>query len=316
MFFLVLQLKSLCDKNKQMRKNLDLGTFLQKPFPLMCIAGATATGKSGLALEIAKKYNGVIINADSQQVYQGLPLLTAQPSLNEQREISHKLYQYVPNKEPKRDVKQWIQDAIKEIHECHDAGYLPILVGGSGFYFQALEQGLSPFPPIEPLDESELLKKYPNYSLYEILDYVDSISAKKIMKQDKQRILRALRVYFSTKIPLSYWQKSPKTRPLSYCCWYKIYIFGEKFLLQKRIRERFDQACRNGLLQEVFEFSLTPDSPLSRAIGIKILKSWERGEFSWKETQEKFLTETWQYAKRQKTWFQHRFIPDKKIILE
>ena len=295
---------------------LNLETVLENPFPLVCIAGSTASGKSAIALKIAQRYNGIVINADSQQIYQGLPLLTAQPSLAEIKEIPHKLYQYIPNKAPGHNVMDWVQDIVPIVRECHALGYVPIVVGGTGFYLYALEEGLSFFPKVQRIQESELLERYPEHSLYEYLTQVDPVYAKQISKQDKQRILRALCVYCSTNTPLSYWRSLPKKKHLSHCLWYKIYMYSEKSILQQRIQSRFEQACSQGLCQEISEFSLTPPSPLSRAIGLKTLKAWQNGNSSWNTTQSAFLTETWQYAKRQRTWFKRYFTPHQVIFLE
>ncbi|WP_075260922.1 tRNA (adenosine(37)-N6)-dimethylallyltransferase MiaA [Holospora obtusa] len=294
---------------------LNLEYLLHHPFPLVCLAGPTASGKSNLALKIAKKYNGVIINADSRQVYQGLPLLTAQPSLQDIQEVPHELYQYVPNKNPERTVMQWIVDVVQKVNECHRSGVLPILVGGSGFYIHALESGLSNIPLVPRIQEEDVLAKYPNHSLYEILEKVDKCSAKKIMIQDKQRILRALSIYFFTEKPLSFWQTFQKNTHLSQCLWYKIFIQVEKTLLKQRIQARFHLACSKGLYEEISNFPLIPDSPLSRSIGIKALKFSQHLGYFGVEAETMFLIETWRYAKRQRTWFQKYFIPNLTIQL-
>ena len=295
---------------------VNLEAVLHHPFPLVCVAGSSASGKSALALKIAQRYNGIVINADSQQVYQGLPLLTAQPSPEDIKAIPHKLYQYIPNKTPENTVMDWIQDLVPIVADCHALGYLPIIVGGTGFYLYALEEGLSFFPKIKRIHESELLELYPQHTLYEYLTQVDPIYAKIISSQDKQRILRALCVYYSTKRPLSYWRSLPKIKHLSHCFWYKIYIYGEKSILQQRIQRRFEQACSQGLFQEIAEFSLTPPSPLSRAIGLKTLKAFQNNQLPWNTTQSAFLTETWQYVKRQRTWFKRHFIPHQVISFD
>ncbi|PPE02993.1 tRNA (adenosine(37)-N6)-dimethylallyltransferase MiaA [Holospora curviuscula] len=296
--------------------HLNLEAVLEMPCPLICIAGSTASGKSALAFQIAQQYNGVIINADSQQMYQGLPLLTAQPSLKERKEVSHTLYDCVPNEAPGRHVMEWIDDVVILVHRCHTSGYLPIVVGGTGFYLYALEEGLSPFPAVKRMTPSELLEHSTDQSLYERLIQVDPVSAKRIPKEDKQRILRALCVYSSTQAPLSYWQEMPKIKFLSHCFWHKIYMHGEKSVIQHRIQTRFKQACFQGLCDEISKFSLTPASPLSRSIGIKSLKSWQNDERSWQDAKTSFLTETWHYAKRQRTWFKRYFTADHIITLE
>ena len=285
-------------------------THIQRPFPAVCIAGATASGKSALALEIATRYNGIIINADSRQIYQGLPLLTAQPSLEEIRSAPHQLYQYLENRHPGITVATWMQDAKACIADAHENGRLPILVGGTGFYLKSLEEGLHFIPPVPRMTEMCVQKYYPEEEPYSVLQRVDPICAANITPNDQQRILRALSVYHATGKPLSHWWSLAKTSVVPHVQWFKLYCDGDKITLKQRIEARFQNLCTQGLLEEVAAFSEPHDSPLSHAIGLKILQDHLAEMLSWTETEQKFCSATWQYAKAQRTWFKRYFQPE------
>lgn len=292
----------------------DLRSLIQKcmetPNPVLCVGGSTASGKSALALELAQHYQGVIINADSRQVYQGLPLLTAQPSEQECKEIPHELYQYIPNEAPGIDVMRWIQDVTERIAAAHASGRLPIVTGGTGFYLYALEHGLSPIPEVPRMTLQDVERVCPGKSLHEILTSIDPMASSDIDPSNKQRLLRALSVYYKTRKPLSYWQNLERVKPLPQCTWFKVYLNKETPLLRERIQMRFDLLCKQGLLEEVASFSCSSTAPLTRSIGLTTLQLWIQGQCSWEHARRQFLTETWQYAKRQKTWFKRYFNSD------
>jgi tRNA dimethylallyltransferase len=282
---------------------------LLHPYSAVCIAGATASGKSALALSIAKAYHGIIINGDSRQVYQGLPLLTAQPSLEDLEQAPHELYQYIPNVAPGINVTTWAQDARARIVKAHTKGQLPILVGGTGFYLKTLEEGLSFVPEVPRMTEELFQEQYGERRPYAVLQSVDPVCALNITPENQQRILRALSVYYYTGKPLSHWWSFAKTPLLPNVQWIKLYCDGEKACLKKRIETRFHTLCTQGLLEEVAAFSAKEDTPLHHSIGLSILQQRLAGGLSWQETEERFCTATWQYAKAQRTWFKRYFEP-------
>lgn len=282
---------------------------LLHPYPVVCIAGATASGKSALALSIARAYHGIIINGDSRQIYQGLPLLTAQPSLEDLAQAPHELYQYMPNIAPGINVTTWAQDTRARIVKAHTDGQLPILVGGTGFYLKTLEEGLSFVPEVPRITEALFQEQYGERSPYAVLQSVDPVCALGIAPENQQRILRALSVYHYTGKPLSHWWSFAKTPLLPNVQWIKLYCDGDKAILRKRIETRFRALCAHGLLDEVAAFKEQEDTPLSRAIGLRIVQAHLSRSLPWAEAEEKFCTATWQYAKTQRTWFKRYFEP-------
>lgn len=282
---------------------------LLHPYPVVCIAGATASGKSALASRIAQAYRGIIINGDSRQVYQGLPLLTAQPSLEDLAQVPHELYQYIPNVTPGINVTTWARNACERIVKAHAQGQLPIVVGGTGFYLKTLEEGLSFIPEVPRMTETVFQEQYGEQSAYTVLQRVDPVCALGIAPENQQRILRALSVYYHTGKPLSHWWSFEKIPLLPKVQWINLYCDGDKIILKKRIGMRFHALCAQGLLEEVTAFSTEEDTPLNRSIGLNLLQQYLAGTLSWEETEERFCIETWQYAKAQRTWFKRYFNP-------
>ena len=282
---------------------------LLQPYPVVCIAGATASGKSALALRIAQTYGGIIINGDSRQVYQGLPLLTAQPSLEDVAQAPHALYQYRPNVAPGVNVTTWAQDACASIVKAHTEGKLPIVVGGTGFYLKTLQEGLSFIPEVRRMTESCFQEYYGENSAYAVLQRVDPVCALSIAPENKHRIFRALSVYHATGQPLSQWWSYAKTPLLPEVHWINVYCDGDKTILKQRIERRFQMLWAQGLREEVAAFPEQEGTPLSHAIGLNILQKNIAEKYTDGETQHHFCTATWQYAKAQRTWFKRYFNP-------
>lgn len=274
------------------------------------IAGPTASGKSRLALRLAKLHNGVIINADSMQVYEGLAVLTACPSREELSEACHLLYNYVLPTEA-YDVGKWIRDVKQQLNLYKNQPI--IFVGGTGLYFKALLGGLSQIPEVSPQIREKwryLLQEEGSEKLHLLLQKCDPTIAQRVSVTDGQRIVRALEVFDMTKKPLSYFQQQKSEMCLRDYHVEKILVTLERPVLYHNIENRFDKMMQMGALEEVKAF-LNYDLPLSasamKAIGVLEMKNYLSGEYSLEEAILRSKVRTRQYAKRQLTWFRNQF---------
>ena len=281
---------------------------------IIVIAGPTASGKSGLALACASIFKGIIINADSQQLFKGLPILTAQPSLAEKRKIPHFLYEAFPLNIPVLSASAWCEYVDPLVQEHNQEGKKIYLVGGSGFYLKTLIDGISPMPEIsfeKKQSFREAYEKIETSILYAQLLKIDFEKAQKIASRDRQRILHGLLIYEETYRPLSYWQKLPRKKsPFSF---FKILVTPSRDLLKKRIDQSFVEMIEQGVVEEVARFFEHPHasfSPLCKALGLMELKAYLDGKNSLENAIQNAVTRTHQYAKRQMTWFRHQFPPD------
>ncbi len=268
----------------------------------LLIAGPTASGKSAMALRLAQERNGVIINADSMQVYRELRVLTARPTKFEESEISHKLYGHVSGTED-YSTGRWLTEATVAIEECWQNGQLPIITGGTGLYFKSLEEGLAEIPPI-PTD----IKKYwreADGDLHARLQKRDPAMAGRINLADHQRIRRALEVHDATGKSLLWWQdKGSSAALLREVSVEHIYLAVPRTELHRRAAARFDQMLEQGALAEVRALPvLDPRKPIMKAIGVPELLAHIAGGVSLAEARERAVAATRQYIKRQETWW-------------
>ncbi len=276
------------------------------------IAGPTASGKSGLAIELAKKHNGIVINSDSMQIYSILQELTARPSKAEMDGVEHLLFGHVHPCKP-YSVARWLEDLKLMIDKVTADGKLPILVGGTGLYFKAALEGLSEVPVIDPDIRRQLRDASLSDlgSVYSELLKLDPLGAVDLEPNDSQRIVRALEVIKSTGRSLKDWQSAPKQSPLldsEHC--EKIVLMPDRELLHERIANRFHQMIENGAVEEVeaiVKLKLDSEMPAMRAIGVSQLAKAIIGEIELREAIELSIIATRQYAKRQSTWFRHQF---------
>lgn len=273
------------------------------------IAGPTASGKSAFAKQLALEKKGVILNADSLQVYRGLEVLTAQPTLPDQNEIPHRLYGFLDPKE-NFSAGKWLALVIPEIEKALKSGETPIIVGGTGLYLKALLEGISPSPVINPEIRKKLQEQGRSQSaLYADLQAVDSLLAEKIQPQDRQRTLRGLEVFYGTGKPLSFWQ-TQKPKPVPYI-FEKILMMPSKEELERRIIIRLEDMFKKGIIEEVSRvLENTPSLNAMKAIGLREIQGFLQGDYSLEKTNELMLFHTRQYAKRQRTWFRHQFRSD------
>ncbi len=271
------------------------------------IAGPTASGKSGLALRIAVQVGGTIINADSMQVYRELSIITARPTEAEMAEVPHRLYGFLPAADA-YSVGRYVLDAAAAIAAVQAEGRVPIVVGGTGLYFKALLEGLSPIPAIDPAVRERWRARAEAEgapALHALLATQDPEAASRLMPSDKQRIVRALEVAESTGRPLSAWQRQPGEPVLRADETLRLLVVAEREALMQRIDARFDAMLEAGVLEEVRAFAalgLSEELPAVRAHGVRPLMRYLRGELSLAEAVEGSKAETRQYAKRQVTW--------------
>lgn len=276
---------------------------------VIVVGGPTASGKSAYAYQLAQTHNGVILNGDSLQVYHGLEILTAQPSLEDQRAIPHRLYGILDPSES-CSAGRWLSLVLVEIQTAHKKGQLPIVVGGTGFYLKALLEGLSVLPSIDPQIRKDLQNRD---NLYADLERVDPDLARRLNPHDIQRIMRGLEVFYGTGKLLSFWQ-SQKPAPPSYD-FEKILFMCPKEELNRRLEARLDHMLNKGVLEEISRLISHPlFVSAGKAIGFKEFSQFLEGRCSLEEAKMLTLFHTRQYAKRQRTWFRHQFAEGAKII--
>ncbi|MEP2830537.1 tRNA (adenosine(37)-N6)-dimethylallyltransferase MiaA [Parvibaculum sp.] len=275
------------------------------------IAGPTASGKSALALLLAEKLGGEVVNADSMQVYREMRVLTARPSEAEEARVPHHLYGVVAAGQP-LSAGRWAARAAQAMQEIAARGRLPILVGGTGLYFRALVEGLSPIPQI-PADireaaRADVAEAGPH--AHALLAEADPVLAETIRPSDKQRIARGIEVFRATGRPLSAWQKEPPV-PLVTGDFARIVLTPERQWLRERIDRRFDLMLAEGALEEargMAALDLDPALPAMKALGLRPLIRHLAGEISLAEASEAGKRESRAYAKRQETWFRTQMI--------
>ena len=277
----------------------------------MLIAGPTASGKSALALELAQKVGGVVINADSMQVYRDLRIITARPSRQEEALVPHRLYGHV-DASVNFSAGAWVADAEKMLSEARAQNRVPIFVGGSGLYFKALTRGLSAVPPI-PLEIREgvraRLQRDGVEALHAELARRDPASAQRLKPRDRTRIARALEVVESTRHSLIDWHREGLPPLLPQGQFRALFLEPEREALYARIDARFDAMLKAGALQEVAALAARKlDSllPAMKAHGVPALIRHVRGELTLDEAAAIGRADTRHYAKRQFTWFRHQ----------
>ncbi len=280
------------------------------------IGGPTASGKSARALELAIAHNGVVINCDSMQIYQGLPKLTAQPSEEDLSAVSHELYSYLhPNETC--SAGNWREIVEPLIHKVLEQGKTPIIVGGSGLYIKALTEGLSPMPdiPQEVRDATVALQKdLGNPGFYEALHKRDPEMAERFHPFHTARLMRAWEVLEATGMSLSLWQEKERIGPPENWHFEKELIIPDRPVLHERCNSRFLMMLDNGALEEVEAFNKRVENgevhhnvPLLKALGYPQLVAYIKGEMSKSEAIEKAQARTRQYAKQQITWFKNQY---------
>jgi tRNA dimethylallyltransferase len=275
------------------------------------ITGPTASGKSALAVELAKQHGGVVINADSMQVYDTLRVLTARPSEEDMDGVPHHLYGHVPAAQA-YSTGAWLRDVTALLPRIHAEKKLPVFVGGTGLYFKALTGGLSEMPDIpEGIRQrlrARLLEEGPE-DLYAELAKVDSAVAESLNVQDGQRIVRALEVFEATGQSIAEFQGQAGPVIVDPDTARKIVVLPDRAMLHQRINGRFEKMLEQGAEDEVralLALDLPPEMPVMKAIGVSQIAAMLRGEMSRAEVIESGAAATRQYAKRQMTWIRNQ----------
>ncbi len=275
------------------------------------IAGPTASGKSALALKLAERLGGVIVNADSMQVYRDLRVITARPTPAEEARVPHRLYGHV-DAARRYSVGAWRLDAGAALVAAASAGQWGILVGGTGLYFEALIKGLAAVPPT-PDDIRAAIKARLEAegaaALHAELMARDPAMARRLMPGDRSRIVRALEVLQATGRSLADWHREGLPPAIDAEQATKIFLKPDRAALQRRIEARFAAMLAAGALEEVSALAargLDPALPALKAHGVPWLIRHLKGEISLAEAAAGGVRDTWRYTKRQATWFRNR----------
>ncbi len=277
----------------------------------MLIAGPTASGKSALALEIAQKTAGIVINADSMQVYRDLSVLTARPTAADEALVPHRLYGYV-DAAVNFSAGAWVADAAKALEEARKQDRLPIFVGGSGLYFKALTRGLSAVPAIAAEVRESVrarLERGGVEALHAELGRRDPAAAERLKPRDRSRIARALEVIEATGRSLLDWHREGLPPLLPQGQFHALFLAPGREALYARIDARFDAMLKAGALDEVERLAarhLDPLLPAMKAHGVPPLIRHLAGEITLEEAAAIGRADTRHYAKRQFTWFRHQ----------
>ncbi|VVT11630.1 tRNA dimethylallyltransferase [Sphingomonas sp. EC-HK361] len=285
--------------------------------PLALIAGPTASGKSAIALRLAEETGGVVINADSAQVYRDLRVVTARPSADEEARAEHRLYGYIDGAEA-CSAARWAIDAGAVIAETHAAGRLPILVGGTGLYIRTLLDGIAPVPEIDPAIRAEV-RNLPVADAHRALANADPAAAARLAPADTTRVARALEVVRSTGQPLAVWQAQRAGGIGRDIMLSPVLLLPERTWLFDRIDRRAAVMLEDGAIDEVRRIAaraLLADAPIRRAIGVPEIERLLNGTATHEETTSALALVTRQYAKRQYTWFRNQTPPDWRRLTE
>ncbi len=275
------------------------------------IAGPTASGKTALAIALARRFGGVVVNADSMQVYRDLRIITARPTPDEEAAAPHRLFGHV-DAEENFSVGRWMAAMRPLLAELAAEGRLPIITGGTGLYFKALTEGLSSIPDVSA-DVREAIRAstmdVPAEQLHAELAARDPLTATQLRPSDRQRIVRALEVFHATGQPLASFQGGRNGALLEGARCARVFLAPERDLLYARIDKRFDSMISLGALEEVRALArrrLSPALPAMRAHGVPWLIKALSDEMTLGEAIERAKADTRHYAKRQFTWFRHQ----------
>ncbi len=277
------------------------------------IAGPTASGKSALGIKLAQALDGVVINADSMQVYRDLRIITARPTPEEEALVPHRLYGHV-DAAVNFSVGRYVADAISVLREL-EGRKLPIFVGGTGLYFKALTEGLSDIPSVPDEVREQVRRESEGLEtpeLHRLLSGRDPETARTLRPSDRLRVQRALEIHAATGRPLVSFHGARQPGPLADASVVKLFLAPDREELRRRIDRRFLAMMEEGALDEVKRLgdrNLDPMLPAMQAHGVPGLLACLRGEASLEEAIARGQGDTRRYAKRQFTWFRHQ-LPD------
>ena len=285
---------------------------------LIIIAGPTCVGKSTLAISLAKKINGVLINADSVQVYKDLKLLSARPSVEEMQEVPHFMYGYVKSN-INYSVADWLKRLNKVLSHIDKINKIPILVGGSGLYLNAVIKGLAPIPALTEDVKIKSLLKLNDIGIDSFRKLNYDIDPQFVnQNHDKHRLLRAYGVFLQTQKNMSYWYQKSRVGEVKKNI-YPFLLNLERKLIYRRCEFRFDEMIKNGALEEVkkiYDFKIDRTLPITKSLGVKWLLSFFDKCISFEDAIRLSKRDTRRYVKRQITWFTHNYIAYKTIFMK
>jgi tRNA dimethylallyltransferase len=276
------------------------------------ITGPTASGKSALALALAERHDGIVINADSAQVYRDLRLVSARPSIEEEARAPHRLFGHVDGADADYSAPRWAAEAAAEIDAAHGAGKLPILVGGTGLYLRTLLDGIAPIPPIDA-DVRADVRARPAGENHAHLSRLDPVMAAALNPADTTRVARALEVVRSTGRSMADWRASKVGGIGDRIDIAALVLLPDRAWLHARIDARFEMITRDGLAEVaalLARTGISPQAPVRRAIGVAEIARLLSGEIGARAAAEAGATATRQYAKRQYTWFRNQPPPE------
>ncbi len=285
------------------------------------ITGPTASGKSELALAIAGRFGGTVVNCDSMQVYRELRILTARPGEAECAVAPHRLYGHVPAAQA-YSAAAYVADAAAELRQIRKARQIAVFVGGTGLYFRALEGGLSPMPRIDP----QIRQRWRDFALrhsgrlHEELARRDPAAAARLSPGDRQRLTRALEVFEATgELILALQKRASGRNWLAGLAVERVVVDPPREILKQRIEARFDEMLAAGAIEEVaalIELGLPLALPAMRAIGVREISAYLDNRISLAEARERSIIATGQFAKRQSTWLRNQLHGEWKYINE
>ena len=283
---------------------------------IVLLSGPTATGKSSLASKVAEKIDGEIINADSIQLYKDLFILTARPN-TEKEKIKHHCYGFLDG-DINWSVGKWIDEINEILKDIIKRKKVPIVVGGTGFYFKAITDGLSPIPNIDKSIRLKIENELEKNGLEELqkrLTFIDPKAAEKINPNDRQRIIRALEVYEATDKKISEFWLMKREKIINYKT-INFKIDSDREWIYKNCDLRVDYMLENGAVEEVRDLlnkSYSKNSPIMKAIGVDEITSFLNNDITLDMASELIKFKTHQYAKRQITWINNQMISWNRI---
>jgi tRNA dimethylallyltransferase len=283
--------------------------------PVLIVAGPTASGKSALALAVAREFDGVVINADSMQVYRELRILSARPSAEDEARAPHRLYGVLSAAE-RCSAGRWREMALAEFAAAGDAGRLAIVCGGTGLYLKALTEGLSPMPDVPAVIRAglqERLKAEGAAALHAELAVRDPVIAARLGPGDSQRILRALEVLEATGESLADWQAGPADGPPANLDFTTLLLAPPRERLYAACDARLAAMLEEGALDEVrqlYAMHLDPSLPAMKAVGVREFGEYLAENCDLQAALAAARQATRRYAKRQMTWFRHQIVAD------
>ncbi|HEX7820729.1 MAG TPA: tRNA (adenosine(37)-N6)-dimethylallyltransferase MiaA [Sphingobium sp.] len=275
------------------------------------IAGPTASGKSAVALALAEKCDGIVINSDASQVYADLRLLSARPDETEMARAPHRLFGHIDGAQA-CSAARWANEAKAAIDQAHAANRLPILVGGTGLYIRTLIDGIAPVPDIDPAIRAAVRATSVAQN-HAALAAEDPQAAARLNAADTTRVARALEVIRSTGRPIRDWQAQMTGGIGDRIALHPLLLLPDRQWLIERCDARFDAMIAGGAVEEVRALltrDLSPDLPVMRAIGVRPIADWLAGTIDDAAMAEQAKTDTRRYAKRQYTWFANQSPPD------